>query len=45
MAVLALALVTLALPENDTISALPVSTSLLKAAGSPLYARHCALLL
>jgi hypothetical protein len=42
---LALAVVTLALPENETISSPPVSISLLKAADSPLYAKNCALLL
>jgi len=45
LAVLALALATVTLPENTTISRPPVSISLLKAADSPLYARDCALLL
>jgi hypothetical protein len=38
-------MVTLALPENETISPLPVSISLLKTESSPLYARNCTLLL
>ncbi|HEY1787654.1 MAG TPA: hypothetical protein VGJ73_05835 [Verrucomicrobiae bacterium] len=43
--ILALAVVTLALPENETISSEPVSASPLRAAKSPLYERNCALLL
>jgi hypothetical protein len=43
LAILALAVPALALPENQTISPFPYSTSLLKAAASPLYARDCAL--